>query len=266
MQCKAIVLAVILAVSLAAPVKASDLSRVRNESRISSEQPDRDKKGKKKGGKSGKKGKVIKPEAPPTWSWSRKAPYTHFLWLARQFPDFTGFPKATREISLSIVAHRNKALLFLDSCLAKPKKDSWQITRCNAVSLDDKGLLSRLVKGGTDTSESARSLADLKQFIADVKKVGKKDKLVPHLMEASVENKEGYRLMDDIAGDLKECGSSHYFKALGSLPSVAFIGTNVVVVDLQYTVERGKKSYKLKVSLAKTKKGWRIGGLQIHCY
>lgn len=228
----------------------------------------RDKKGSKaKAEKKDKaeKDKGKKVEQAPEWSWTG-GPYTHFAWLVRQMPDFARFPRQAREIRLSIVAHRKKSLLFLDSCLAKEKRGQWQVSKCNAVALDDKQFLARLVKAGTDTTSSASSLTELQAFLKKVAKTAKKEQLLPLLLEASVENKEAYRLLDDIEADIKECGAKRYFRALGGLPQAKYIGTNVVVVDLGYTVERGKSSYKLKVSLAKTGKGWRIGGLQLKCF
>jgi hypothetical protein len=203
--------------------------------------------------------------AAPEWSWS-KGPFTHFAWLARQLPDFARFPSSTREIRLSIVAHREKSLLFLDSCLAKEKAGKWQVSKCNAVALDEKQLLSRLVRAGTDTSASPTSLDELQTFLASVRKTARKEDLLPLLLKASVENKDAYRLLDDIDADLKECGTKRFFKALGSLPKATYIGPNVVVIDLSYTVEKGSSSFKLKTSLAKTKAGWRVGGLQLKCF
>ncbi len=226
----------------------------------------RDKKNSKpKSEAKGKKGKETKREQAPEWSWTG-GPYTHFAWLVRQMPDFAKFPRNVSEIRLSIVAHREKSLLFLDSCLAKEKRGQWQVSKCNAVALDDKQFLARLVKAGTDTTSSPGSLAELQAFLKKVRKAAKKEELLPLLLEASVENKEAYRLLDDIEADAKECGNRRYFKALGGVPLPEYLGTNVVVVDLGYTVERGKSSHKLKVSLAKTGKGWRIGGLQLKCF
>ena len=227
----------------------------------------RDKKGKK--GKEGKEGKEedkkITEVPAPEWSWTG-GPFTQFSWLARQMPDFARFPSRVREIHLSIVAHRKKSLLFLDSCMAKEKRGQWQVSKCNAVALDDKQFLARLVKAGTDTTSSNSSLTDLQAFLKKIRKSAKLEHLLPLLLEASVENKEAYRLLDDIEADIKACGSKRYFKVLGGLPKAKYLGTSVVVVDLSYTVEKGKSSYKIKLSLAKTKVGWRIGGLQIKCF
>jgi hypothetical protein len=226
----------------------------------------RDKKSKK--GRKGKKDKQQekKVETPaPEWSWTG-GPFTHFAWLSRQMPDFARFPGKVREIQLSIVAHRKKSLLFLDSCMAKEKRGQWQVSKCNAVALDDKQFLARLVKAGTDTTSSTSSLRDLQAFLKKIRKSAKQDHLLPLLLEASVENKEAYRLLDDVEADIKSCGAKRYFKALGGLPKAKYLGSNVVVIDLGYTVEKGKSSYKIKLSLAKTGKGWRIGGLQLKCF
>lgn len=226
-----------------------------------SEESSRDKKSKK--GKPKQKEQPV--EQAPEWSWTG-GPFTHFAWLARQMPDIARFPRNVREVRLAIVAHRKKSLLFLDSCMAQEKRGQWQVSKCNAVALDDKQFLAKLVKAGTDTSSAASSLADLQSFLKKVRKTAKQDQLLPLLLEASVENKDAYRLLDDIEADLKTCGRKRYFRILGGLPQAKFLGTNVVVIDLGYTVEKGKSSYKIKVSLAKTGKGWRIGGLQLKCF
>jgi hypothetical protein len=254
------------AVTSAAPTAAAD--RLTEATPAGNRTASRDKKkDRKKDRKKGKKAdkKPEKKKEAPEWRWS-DGPFTHFIWLARQLPDFPDFPKATREIRVSIVAHREKSLLFLDSCLAKQKKVGWQVSKCNAVTLGDQQFLSRLIKAGTDTTAAPESLEGLQAFVKAVRKTDRKEELLPLLLESTVENQEGYRLLDDIDADLKECGRRSYFKALGTLPIPSYVGTNVVVIDLSYTVERGKSSFKLKASLAKTGKGWRVGGLQVKCF
>jgi hypothetical protein len=239
-----------------APAQATAALRVEQ----TAQAPGRDKKGKKK-----KKKKEKKKEMPaPEWSYG-DGPFSHFLWLARQFPDFDGFRASSDEITVSIVAHRKKALLFLDSCTATKKKSGWQISKCNAVKLTDKDLLGRLVKAGTDTGAAPDSLAGLKKFTREIRKTAKAKDLEPLLMEASVANRQGYRLLDDVAADEKACGTRSYYRALGTIPSPTYVGTSVVVIDLSYKVEK-KGSYKVHASFAKTDQGWRIGGLRVHCY
>lgn len=237
--------------------------------------PDRDKKGRKKStakksssagkskGKSRKKEKKMEIQAPE-WTYG-DGPFSHFLWLARQFPDFERFRASADGITVSIVAHRKKALLFLDSCTAAKKKTGWQISKCNAVKLKDKDFLGKLVKAGTDTRADPDSLGKLRKFMKDIRKTAKVKDLEPLLMEAGVANRQGYRLLDDVEADEKACGTRSYYRALGTVPIPTYIGANVVVVDLSYKVEK-KGSYKVHASLAKTDKGWRIGGLRVHCY
>jgi len=228
---------------------------------------ERDKKGKKKkrkkASKKSDKKKVTKVKLPE-WEYG-DGPFSHFLWLARQFPDFEGFRSSADEIAVSIVAHRKKALLFLDSCTANQKKSGWRISNCNAVKLKDKDFLGRLVKAGTDTSANPDSLKSLGKFMKEIRRTAKRKDLLPLLMEASVANREGYRLLDDVEADEKACGARSYYRALGTLPKPAYLGPNVVVIDLAYKVQR-KGSYKVHASFAKTDKGWRLGGLRVHCY
>ena len=40
----------------------------------------------------------------------------------------------------------------------------------------------------------------------------------------------------------------------------------VLGASLEYVVEKGDRSYRVKATLAKTKDGWRLGGFRVHCY
>jgi len=226
---------------------------------------DKKKKRKKKKKKSKSKSKKSKrKEAAPEWKY-RDTPFGDFIWLARQLPDFTDFGRHTKEITLSIVAPKKGAMLFMDSCRAVKKK-GWRISDCKVVRMAGKKMLGRLVKAGTDTSASPDSLARLKDLLRLVRRSNSVKSLKPGLMESSVANRQGYQLLDDVEGDIKECGKKRYFRALGSLPTPKHIGPEVVVVDLGYVVERESRSFKVKASLAKTKNGWRVGGLRVKCF
>jgi len=232
-----------------------------------SDSPDQDKKKRKKKKKKSGKKKAEKEKAPAFPEWKHTgAPFSDFIWMAGQLPDFDRFPKYTEKITLSIVAVRKKALVFLDSCSAQKKKFGWRVTDCTALNLKEKDFLARLVRGGTDTTVSADSLKRLKELAKKIRKSRKLKRLEANFTEASMANKQGYRLVDDVKGDLETCGNKRYFDALATMPSPSFVGSHVVVIDLAYLVERKSKSFKVNASLVKTREGWRVGGLRVHCY
>ena len=228
--------------------------------RTAGDQQDKKKKKKKKKGKK----ETVAP-ALPEWKHT-DAPFSDFIWMARQLPDFEGFPSRTEKITLSIVAPRKKTLLFLDSCKAERRKKGWRVQNCNALRIRDKDFLARLVRGGTDTKMDPNSLKKLKQLTRSIRKSGKLKKLEQSFTEASKANKEGYRLADDVEGDIKSCGAKRYFKALATMPSPTFVGSNVVVIDVSYVIGHKANPFKVDAALVRTDGGWRVGGLRVHCY
>ena len=223
------------------------------------------KKKKKKKRKKKKKAEKKKPAKAPEWTFS-DSPMGHYLWLVRQLPDFSEFPRATEKITLSAVAKRKKDLMFLESCEAKKTKHGWKVSGCKAIKVDDDSFLSRLVSRGADTSASAESSAGLTKLSKQVSKAKKVKDLHPLMLKTGLKNPKGYKSTDDLDEDLKSCGSSRYRKALRSYPRARYVGPNVVVIDLEYVVEKGGKSYRVKSTMAKTKDGWKLGGFRVKCY
>ena len=225
----------------------------------------KDKKKDKKRKKKRKKKKKKEPEKAPEWAFS-STPMGHYLWLVRQLPDFSDFPRKTEKITLSVVAKRKKDLMFLESCQAKRTKHGWQVSGCKGVKVGDDSFLSRLVSRGADTSASPDSAAGLADVSRKVAKAKKPADLHPLMLKTGLKNPKGYKSTDDLDEDLKSCGSSRYRKALKGFPRARYVGPNVVVIDLEYVVEKGGKSFRVKAALAKTKDGWRLGGFRVHCY
>ena len=220
----------------------------------------KDKKKRKK-----KKKKKKEPQKAPEWAFS-STPMGHYLWLVRQLPDFSDFPRKTEKITLSAVAKRKRDLMFLESCLARRTKHGWQVSGCKGVKVGDDSFLSRLVSRGADTSASPGSAAGLADVSKKVARAKKPADLHPLMLKTGLKNPKGYKSTDDLDEDLKSCGSSRYRKALKGFPEARYVGPNVVVIDLEYVVEKGGKSYRVKATLAKTKDGWKLGGFRVHCY
>jgi len=227
--------------------------------------PKKKDKKKKRKKKRKKKDKKKEPAKAPEWTFSR-TPMGHYFWLVRQLPDFSDFPKATEKITLSVVAKRKKDLMFLESCESNKTKHGWKVSGCKAVKVDDDSFLSRLVSRGADTSASPQSSAGLTELCKKVRKAKKVSDLPPLMLKTGLKNPKGYKTTDDLDEDVKSCGSSKYRKALRSFPKARYVGPNVVVIDLEYVVEKGGKSFRVKSALAKTKDGWKLGSFRVQCY
>jgi len=227
---------------------------------------------KKAAGKDAKKEKgkgkdVEKAQKPSAPEWKRSdTPYGNFLAAARQMPDFTHFPAATDSIGVTVAAGAGKGLVFLDSVQARKTRSGFKVTGGNAVPVGDKDLVSKLVMGGADTTPDPESARHLNETLTVLRKAKKVEALSPAFLEAASVNKKAYRINDDVAADVKACGDKRYFAALSTLPEAAFIGPDAVVVELEYTVQDSARSFKVRVSAARLKEGWRVGGLRVTCY
>lgn len=207
----------------------------------------------------------LPPEPEPEWK-PAKTPFVDFFKLVREMPDFGNFPSGTDGIELSMVVHDKSGLIFLDSCKAIPTKQGWQVEGCRAVRLKQGEFLARLVAAGTDTSARPGSLKSLVKILKKARKARKLEQLVETFLEAARENPKAYSIMDDVKGDIAQCGSKRYFSFLSTLPEPRYVGASTVVIDLSYTGKKKGRPYKVKASLAKTKQGWRIGALRVYCY
>jgi len=222
----------------------------------------------KKAGKDKKKGKETaqSKELPPDPPWKPGAtPFVGFLRLAREMPDFGSFASGTDEIELSVVVHDGTGLSFLDECKAKAAKTGWQVEGCRAVRLKSGGFLSRLVAAGTDTSGAPGSLSGLKSLLDVLRKARKAEDIEKGYLEAARENPKAYSITHDVEADIKQCGAKRYFASLATVPVPQYVGPSAVVIDLGYGAQAKGRQFRLKASMARTREGWRLGGLRVWC-
>jgi len=227
-----------------------------------------DAKGKKAGDGKDAKGDKAPEARPRPVEWEHAgSPISDFLFLSRELPDFTGLPDDAQKLTLAVVALRAKALLFLEGCQADRGKRAWTVSGCRAVKVEEGTFLSKLVAGGTDTEPDPDSARKLAALFADARKARDPAGLVPLLLPSAVSERKGVKANDDLVQDHKACGDAKYRAALGSLPLPAYVGSNAVVLDIAYVVERGGSSFKVQASVARTRKdGWRFGSLRVRCY
>lgn len=205
------------------------------------------------------------PEKAPEWT-PEDTVFGPFLWVARQLPDFHDFPKGVEEISLSAVARQGKSMIFVEGCNAALEKKRWVVSACRVVEIREKSFLTKLVEGGADISAAPDSAKRLRDTFKKLRKARTPEKLEPFVLPSSLSNRKGHTSVDDIRMDRDKCGRKAHERAIRSLPLPRFIGTDVLVFDLSYTTGSSSKGHKVRLNAAKTKDGWKLGGLRVHCH
>ncbi len=224
----------------------------------------RERKG-KKGEKKHKETKTAKADKENKWEWQQKSPWSGFLWMARQLPDFRSFVSSTTEISMSAVAARGKDMVFMDGCKLAHVKKNWKVSGCQMATLGENDFLSKLVKKGADVTPNLNSLASLETLIKAIR-TAREPADLNKLAPSSVKNEaKGNRLIDQLQADYKTCGKKRFIASIQSLPTPEFVGENLVVIELGYTHVSHNKTNRVSASFARTKKGWSLGKLRIQC-
>lgn len=227
---------------------------------------EKDKKRKKKNRKKKpeKKGAEKKKEAPK-WTPADTV-FGSFLWMARQMPDFQDFPKGTEEVSLSVVAKKGKGLVFVEGCTATLEKKRWVVSGCRTVQIRQKGFLTKLIESGADTSSSPESANQLRDSFKKIKRSAVPKKLKSFILPSTLSNRKGHTALDDITMDQKACGKKAHKRAIQKLPIPRYVGPDVLVFDLTYTAGTSSKAHKIRLNGAKTRDGWKLGSLRVHCH
>jgi hypothetical protein len=223
------------------------------------------KKKKKNRKKKPEKKKAEKKKEAPVWTPADTV-FGSFLWMARQMPDFQDFPKGTEEVSLSVVAKKGKGLVFVEGCTATMEKKRWVVSGCRVVHIRQKGFLTKLVETGADTSSSPESASQLRDSFKKIKKSPGPDKLKSFILPSTLSNRKGHTALDDITMDRKACGKKAHKRAIRNLPLPRYIGPDVLVFDLTYTAGTSSRAHKVRLNGAKTRKGWKLGSLRVHCH
>ena len=219
----------------------------------------------KKEKKKRKEAKVVKADKETQWEWQRKSPWSDFLWMARQLPDFRSLVSSTTEIAVSAVAARGKEMLFVDGCKLVHVKKSWKVSGCQMATLGENDFLSKLVRKGADVTPNPNSLAHLETLVKAIR-TAREPADLNSLAPSSVKNEaKGNRLIDQIQADYKTCGKKRFIASIQSLPTPEFVGENLVVIEVGYTHVSNSKTNRVSASFARTKKGWTLGKLRIQC-
>lgn len=193
-----------------------------------------------------------------------QSPFRDLITLLEQAPRFSDFPKSAFQGTLAMVAVLGKEVLFLDGCQATILRKNWTVTQCKVARAAESDMLAKLALMGGDVSADTDNAVKLNALFAALRKVKALAEL-DGLMAPSVDTaKDGYKPAPEMEKDFEACGTKRYADAMASLPNLAGLGANVVMIDMSYGLYSSRPVV-VRFVAGRTTQGWRLSKLRISC-
>ncbi len=206
---------------------------------------------------------ATKAEVP----WTQgDSPLSHFLWVARQIPDLSGFPSNMSTLSLQLVVMREKDVYFVDGCRFNRQKGFWKLDQCSSVHVDRKHPLGKLVHLQGELSPDPQVHSEVQELLNHLGSARRPAALEDHLNPAGSKGPgKGHALLDLMDADARQCGKRVWSRHLRALPKVNYIGEHVMMWSVTYLLGDGGGETSVTLGLIRTQQGWRISDLRVQC-